>query len=477
MVLRALAKDSAIYGGADLVSKVVAFISFPLIAAALHPSDFGALELVVTVTTLLGLVGNCGLNNAVQRFYWDPLTQPDQRPSLVSSGLVTLVVNCVLATLVGALVALALMPQLDRLEFPISMVGLLAALLLMFASQAGQYLLDVTRLHLAPWRFFMVSLVSRVLASFAGVMAVVWLGWGIDGMLVLQALVALLALPLAMWAVRQDLRLSFDRSVIRQLLHYGHPFIYAGLAFWVFGALDRWMLASMSSVEEVGLYSVGYRFATVVMFISLAFGQSWSPLAMKIRTDYPAQYRAVYAHVLLLLFGAFVILSGLVSLFSGEALALFMPDIYEGAAMPFAVLSLGVALQATQQVTAVGISLEKQTHLFARLSWFSVLMNFVLNMALIPSLGAVGAAWATTITYLGLTSSYLYYTQRLHPLPIDRHRLIGLGVVWTALAISASLLQSSTLSVGLFATKAAILLVATVACAWLVPWKVLQLVK
>jgi O-antigen/teichoic acid export membrane protein len=474
MVWRALAKDSAIYGGADLASKVVAFFAFPLIAAALHPTDFGSLELVLTLTTLLGLTANCGLNNALQRFYWDPDTAPQQRPALVSSGLAALAFNCVLALLLGALVSVACAPLLAQLQFPVSTAGLMAALLLMTGTQLGQYLLDVTRLHLAPWRFMMVSLVSRVLASMAGVLAVAWLGWGLDGLLGMQALVALLALPLAMLAVRRDLRLSIDRGLIRQLLQFGHPFVYAGLAYWLFGAMDRWLLASMSSVEEVGLYAVGHRFATIVMFVSLAFGQAWSPLAMKIRAEHPQQYRAIYANVLMVLFSAVLMLSGAVALFSGEALGLLMPPAYAGAALPLAVLGLGVALQATQQVTAVGISLEKQTHLFARLSWLSALMNLLLNLALIPSFGALGSAWATVLTYLALTGAYLNYTQKLHPLPLDWRRMAGLGAAWVVLAIAATLLQSSSLSAGLVAVKLAILLGIALACAMLVPWKALR---
>jgi|TARA_B110000908_G_C10260347_1_gene458751 O-antigen/teichoic acid export membrane protein len=477
MIWRNLAKDSTIYGGADFVSKTLAILTFPLIAAVLLPSDFGSLELVLTVTTLLGMVVNSGLNNALQRFYWDPSTLSEERPSLVSSGLVALAINCAIAVAVGALFLLAFSPLLERQQFPISIVGLLAALILMAASQVGQYLLDVTRLHLAPWRFLMVSLVSRVLVSLAAVVAVVWLGWGLDGMLALQALVVLLAIPLAMLAVKRDIIISIDKNLMRQLLKFGHPFIYAGLAFWLFGAMDRWMLAAISSVEEVGLYSVAYRFSTVVLFVSAAFGQAWSPISMKVRSDYPGQYRSIYANVLLVLFSVMIILSGVVALFAGEVLSFLMPSNYIGAAMPLAVLSLGVALQATQQVTAVGISLEKKTHLFARLSWISVLVNLVLNLLLIPTLGALGAAWATTLTFLVLTSSYLYYTQILHTLPLDKRRMIGLCAVWLGLAIVATTMHSSVLSGGLIIAKLAILLAVTLACALFAPWSTIRYAK
>jgi O-antigen/teichoic acid export membrane protein len=477
MVWRALAKDSAIYGGADLTSKAVALISFPLIAAALNPSDFGSLELILTGTTLLGLVANCGLNNAIQRFYWDPEVKITDQAKLVSSGFFALSFNCLMAIFIGAIISISIAPFLMRQQFPISIYGMIASLMLMAGTQVGQYLLDVTRLHLAPWRFMMVSLVSRVLASMAGVLAVVWLGWGLDGLLTLQAIVALLAIPIGMLAVSKDLKLDIDKNVIARLLKFGHPFIYASVAFWLFGAMDRWILAAISSVEEVGLYAVGHRLATIVLFVSIAFGQAWSPLAIKIRTDYPSQYRSIYVSVLLVLFFIMIMVSGTMSLFSGELVSLLMPPEYAGAAMPLAILSMGVALQSTQQVTAVGISLEKKTHLFARLSWITAIINLLLNLALIPHFGALGAAWATAISYLVLTVCYLFYTQMLHPLPLDKYRLAALSVAWLVLAITAILLKSDTLNVNLIISKFGILLSIILICVIFAPWKTLSYVK
>ena len=51
--------------------------------------------------------------------------------------------------------------------------------------------------------------------------------------------------------------------------------------------------------------------------------------------------------------------AGGLALFARELISL-LPDTYAGAAMPLAVLSLGLVMQTTQQVTGVGISLEKK---------------------------------------------------------------------------------------------------------------------
>lgn len=434
MVLRSLARDSAIYGGADLVSKVIAFFAFPAIASGIAPSEFGALELLLTAIALLGLAANCGLNNAVQRFYWDAQTLATQRPVLVSSGLAALSLLLLGAMALGGVALLAYSHWAANGTFSFSWIGLLAGLILMGASQLVQYLLDVTRLHMAPWRFVGIALVSRVMTAIAGVAAVVWLGFGLDGLVAAQAIVMVVAIPLALYAVRVDLTWRVDLDAARRLIQFGHPFIYAGLAFWLFGSTDRWLLASISDVEEVGIYSVAHRFASVILFLSLAFGQAWSPMAIKIRTDHPHSYRVLYADILLALLSAMLLVGGGVALFSLEIVTWLMPPEYQRAGLVLAVLALGLILQATMQVPAMGISIEKKTHLFARLSWLAALLNLILNLVMIPALGALGAAVATSLSYLFLTAAYFYYSQQLHPLPVPWGKILVLATLWLAIA-------------------------------------------
>lgn len=468
---RRLAGDSVIYGGADLVSKAIAFITFPLIAAALSPLAFGALELLMTAVALIGIFASCGLNNAVQRFYWDPDTPASQRPTLVSSGLAALGFFLAFSLALGVAVTAALSGWLPTWDVPMTWIAPAAALVLMVGNQVGQYLLDAVRVHLKPWRFFGVSLVTRVASAIGGVIAVVWLGMGLDGLLALQATVSLFALPLAALAVRKDLTTAIDSDVIRKLLRFGHPFIYMGLAFWLFGSIDRWLLAAMSSVEEVGIYSVAHRFASIVMVASYAFGQAWAPLALKSRVDEPQSYRRMYADVLLVLACGMLVLGGSIAIFSRELIGLLMPAEYGAAARPLAILCFGVILQSTTQVTAIGISLDNKTALFARLSWITAGVNLVLNLLLIPRLGATGAALATSLSYLFLTSCYLYFTQRLHPLPVPWRRVIA----WLVLLIGiGTLTGQSAMEPGYLSSihvKALLLVVCMCICLVLVVWR------
>jgi O-antigen/teichoic acid export membrane protein len=416
------------------------------------------------------MIANCGLNNSLQRFYWDEETPEPQRPALVSTGFAALLGLSLATFLLSAVVVVAGYGWLRDLILPVTAVGLGAALVLMVANQLNQYLLDVIRLHMAPWRFLVTSVFARVLTAFAGLGALVVLGWGIDGLILVQLCVALLTIPFAIAMVRKDVTLRLSREAGLKLIGFGYPFVYAGIAFWLFSSMDRWMLAAMTSVEEVGIYSVAGRFSLLVMFLSTAFGLAWSPWAMKIRLERPDGYRAVYADVLITLASVILVVGGGLALFARELISL-LPDVYAGAAMPLAVLSLGLVMQTTQQVTGVGISLEKKTYLFARLSWAAAAINFVLNLMLIPTIGALGAALATAIAYFFLTSGYLYFTQQLHPLPISWRRLGIWFALLSFIATVAFILQSWPLSSRLILIKCATLLVCAVVGSLLVPWK------
>uniref|UniRef100_UPI0004785B51 oligosaccharide flippase family protein n=1 Tax=Aminiphilus circumscriptus TaxID=290732 RepID=UPI0004785B51 len=239
-MFRSLMKDTFIYGGGDLVLRLVAFVSFPIIAAALSPKVFGALELLGTATALFGLFVNCGLNNAVQRFYWDKETASQDRPVVVSSGLVVLLFFGFLA---GSFALVCVTPffseWVHEANLPMTTVAFVSAIGLMVFAQLLQYILDVLRLHFAPFRFLLLSFLHRVLGLALGLIAVVWLGKGVDGLLFVQMIVACAVLPFGLWLIRTDITLRFDLSWGRQLIVFGYPFIFAGLAYWLFGSIDR----------------------------------------------------------------------------------------------------------------------------------------------------------------------------------------------------------------------------------------------
>jgi len=422
-MLTRLGKDIAVYGASDFVFKLLAFAVFPIYAHVFSVRDFGIIELVTVSSGLLGVLCGLGLNNAVQRFYWEPGTSRERQCTIVTMGLL-LQGGVSMVLVILALVGLYhFRYELDS-GYGISWMVTVLAVCSIVPSIALQFVLDVLRLHFSPWRYTAVAFLRNALGTAVGLILILVFGFGISGVFIGTLVAVLLAFPFGLWMIARDLHAKFDWEIAHTLFEFGYPFVFGGVAYWIFGSLDRWMLAELSSVENVGLYGIAFKFATIVMFVNTAFGQAWSPWAMKVRTE-RTDYLKVYSHVLSLWFLTLTLMGCILSLFSKELLIMTTPEPYWPAANVLVIAIMGVVFLGTTQVTALGISIEKRTRIFAVTAWLAAGANFLLNLLLIPDFGALGAAAATTLTYLGLSGTYLYWTQKLHPMPLEWPRLYG----------------------------------------------------
>jgi O-antigen/teichoic acid export membrane protein len=180
---------------------------------------------------------------------------------------------------------------------------------------------------------------------------------------------------------------------------------------------------------------------------------AWSPYAVKIRSDFPEKHRKIYFEVLLILLVVMLMVAGTIALFAGELLGLLLPAEYFAAAVPLAILCFTAVLQASQQVTAIGISLANRTRVFAYLVWAAALLNVTLNWWLIPEFGVSGAAWSTVMSYLFLSAGFLFYTQRYYPLPVSWRRLLWICLLGGVVLFVAVFFHMSDLNLNVIAVK------------------------
>ncbi|OAI49741.1 hypothetical protein AYO43_02845 [Nitrospira sp. SCGC AG-212-E16] len=431
-MLKKMGRDVAIYGSADLVFRVVGFFVFPVYAHVFSVGEFGIYALVTTTVGIAALLANLGLYNATQRYYWDPETEPRMQPAIVSTGLGVLMAwsSGVVILLIAGLYPVS---EIIVTRYGISWSIMLIALLTIIPEQILQYCVDILRLHFSPWKFAIVSFLKNLLGVAVGLVLILSFDRGLEGLFFGGLVGALAAVPIALVLIRKDLTFAVDPKTAWRLVLFGYPFVFAGMAYWVFGSVDRWMLAEFSDTTQLGLYAIGYKFAASVLLLNGAFGQAWSPIALKLKRD-DSQYRSMYARIFSVWFFLLAVVGSTISLFGKEVLGLLTPSEYWGASPILGMLVAGVVLSGTTQITAIGISLEEKTKLFASAAWTTALVNIVLNFLLIPYWGARGAALATCLSYGVLTLLYLFWSQRLHPIPLEKPKLIYSAIVTVSVA-------------------------------------------
>jgi PST family polysaccharide transporter len=227
--------------------------------------------------------------------------------------------------------------------------------------------------------------------------------------------VALAALVAAGVAHRRGLRHgTADRATMRRLAREAWPLLLSGVAVVIYMRIDILMIARLAGDEAAGIYAGAVRFSELTYFIPVALAASTLPGLLRAQSAGAAHYRVKLQQ--------YFDFSAVVAYLTAAPLALLAPwlvhlaygSAYAGAATILMVHAWGTVF------VFLGVA-RSQFLVNAGLTRFSLVAtiagavcNILLNLALIPRYGGVGAAVATVISF-GLSAwltSFLYHGTR-----------------------------------------------------------------
>lgn len=407
----------AVFMAASLVVNV-------LLARTLSQADASLFVLVQGLALVLGLLASLSTGQAAVRFLGEARRErPGEVPGIVEAALAI----AFLASLaVGFLVAVWPVPGLLARYRP-GLVGEAALLV-----------------PLAAWTLF-VALRWTVFRSFVGLgefrrgawfdggvgtclfasgLALLWaagaagdlrltLGLGIGAYLVESALgVALLrrrlrhALGLAPRARRPRLW--------RDLVVVGAPMMAANLILQLTNQIPLWFLSATRPIEEVALFGFAFRLMVAVSVVFAIGAQAALPeIARLLAAGEKAQLQRLLRRTNLVILAATTLLALPFLLVPGLVVTTLFGQAYAAAAAPLAILALAELAQAAAGPAQVVLSMAKRERTFLLVSALTCLAVPLLCLALVPSLGATGAAIATATASVARTFACLHLCKRL----------------------------------------------------------------
>jgi O-antigen/teichoic acid export membrane protein len=215
------------------------------------------------------------------------------------------------------------------------------------------------------------------------------------------ALIAILAgwiaaLVAAGWGFRDLLRIGrFHTPNAASLLRVGLPLVPAVAAQWSIHVSDRFLLAGLAGLSDVGLYGAAAKLALVANLLVAPFILTWSPLALSMHGRRGA--RQLYADTL----GAFAAVGVAVTLVAamlGEPVLVLLAGEEFRAAYPVVwVLVAGVFVDGAFGMLSIAMLVARRTELVAMTSLVAAAVNLVANLLLIPRFGFLGAGVAQRI--------------------------------------------------------------------------------
>ncbi len=188
---------------------------------------------------------------------------------------------------------------------------------------------------------------------------------------------------------------------IPEYLRFGIPLLPVVLGYWIVNTSDRYLIMYFEDASSVGIYSVAYAVASVPVLIMM-------PVFSVLLPDLSALYDEGQIEELVRRFSrvqkyffAFGIPSILgVSILSKPLIRLFSTSQFVSAYSIMFVVLPGLFLFVVLHLHTQLLNVLKRTRLLS-LVWIGMaVLNFIMNIILIPRIGIMGAAVSTLLSYL-----------------------------------------------------------------------------
>ena len=389
-----LFRDTGIYGLSAILTRGIGLLMLPFYARVFTAGELGVIEIIGVGSTFASVIVTLEISQAVGRFF------PDEEVEGKRSAYVS---TLFWFTLSGYVLFAAIF---------LGNSGLLSSLLLEDVAQERVFRMAVTaiavtgifhlmqnqlRYQLLSLPYAVNNLIYSALIAIITIFAYFVLKSGLRSVFIGQISGGLIGIVLAWWATREKYRFCFDTAILKELLQFSLPLVPSSLAVFIYQFVDRIAIKQILSLDELGIYGIGCRIASLMGLVLFGVSTGLSPLIYHHYREAgsPREIARIFRYVMFL---AFLLLLFLCA-FSGPLILIFTTSKFLAAA-PLIPILAATTLAFQLYIFAPGLAIAKKTTGMTIISLTVATVNTILNILAIPVFGIIGAALASLFSGL-----------------------------------------------------------------------------
>lgn len=395
-----LAKNTAIFALGNIATRLISFFLVPLYTNILTTSEYGVIDLVNTVCTVLAPILILNISEAVMRFALDKDANYEK---IMSVGLT---IFCG-AIIVGLLIfpVTFLIPQIESYAGYLYFYTIISA--------GSQLFLCYLRGKEKLFFYSVGNVLQTLLIALFNIVFLVILHMGISGYFLAYILSGIVVIFYAFIVgnVTEVIKnFNFDIKLAGSMAKYSVVLIPNTFMWWIMNSSDRVMVTSMIGMSANGIYAISYKLPSLISTLTGIFNQAWSYSAIR---EEGAEDENDYNN------GVFKRLISIIMFLSILLLTIIKPflKVYVGKEYydawrytPFLIIGSAYLTTATFMATSYTVHKDSWGYLFS--ATFGAGLNIILNFYLIPVIGVYGAAFATCVSYVAVFFFRLYHTKK-----------------------------------------------------------------
>lgn len=378
-----IVKNTLIYTIGNIVLALSSFILLPFYTKQLSVTEFGMINSMQIFSGIFVIFLTLALERSLYRVYYD--YSDKEKAEFTGTILIAIVAVSLFITVLCFFLKVYVQKIFSSVPFyPYFFYTILYSVLSVFIT----YSQTLVQIKQYARRFITISILMFLGNTGLSIYFIAVLKMGGYGYVLGTFFGCVLALPLALYYIRKDVVITFKYAMLKNSLKFSLPMLPSLLFAWVLNLSDRIFIDHYFSQADVGIYSLGYKISSVIIFVSSAFFLAYNSIFYEVINTNEESHAKSVIGVYNNVFISLLCLCGFgILLFADVAIKLFFSTSYY-AAIPIIIgFTVSFIISQISGLFNFMVYQNKKTVQVAVATILSAIVNIGLNFILIPRFG------------------------------------------------------------------------------------------
>lgn len=418
-----LAKGTVVYAIGTLSSRVLSFLIVPLYTYYILPSDLGIYDLLYSTVGLLTPIISLQIADAA--FVW-MVQEKESNERCISA--VYKYLGCM--SLVTAIIAVIV-----NHFWNIPYCGYFIAMLLLNRWMAT--LQKLLRGLKEQKLFALTGVIYTFVFLCLNLIQIIGLKMGVVSLFQSNIVANVVVIAIILIKQRKLWLIDFKQKVWelqKEFLKFSIPVVPNQLNWWIVNSSDRYIVKFFLGSTANGVYSIAYKFPSVLQMLFQIFYQSWQDSALGEKNEDGGVF---YTKIFKLYYRVgFTILLPLMP-FTKIFIELVMNSNYHDASKYISFLYLGTVFQAFSNFMGVGYLKNGKTEQASYTTIFGAVVNIIVNIGFIQLIGLHAASISTFLSFLVVFLVRVHQTKDGMQIQVEWREFMVLFIIALLMSITA----------------------------------------
>lgn len=384
-----LAKNTAIVSIGKICTQLITFFLLPVYTAVLSNEEYGVVDLLNTLTSLLLPIVTLQIEQGIFRYLIDCRENNEKQIKLITTIIRFMIIQSIVCIVIFLCVSPFIHNEYKYFLMANLLMGIFSSLLLQICRGLGD---NAT--------YAIGSFITGAFTVVLNVIFIVAFRWGAYGMLGATAIsnfICAVYIFLKRKIYKYIKPKQFDKTILKEIIKYSVPLIPNMISWWIVSASDRTIISAVIGIAQNGIYSAANKFSGVFTTLYSVFNLTWTEsAAININSEDRDEFFSKILDFVIRFFGSLCL--GTIAIMP-FVFNILINEKFAKAYYQIPILILGSVFNILVSFLGSIYVAKKLTKEIAKTSVIAAIINIFVNIVLIKSIGLYAASISTVIAY------------------------------------------------------------------------------